>query len=234
MSDVPLNELQKLNPEAIIELFKVDLTPIGGTPLYFHAGTNQLSTNLVWQGQEYTRCPVKASGFDYSGSGPLPRPTLEVSNILSAITTVLLEYDDLIGAEVTRKRTLKKYLDAVNFTGGVNASADPTTYYPDDVYFIERKLIENSKMVSFELVSKVDLQGMMLPRRQIIQNSCQWRYRGSECGYAGTDYFDKNDNAVGSSASDVCGKRLSSCKARFGENADLPFGGFPGAGLIQG
>jgi len=29
---------------------------------------------------------------------------------------------------------------------------------------------------------------------------------------------------------DVCGKRLSSCKARFGQNAQLPFGSFPGVG----
>ena len=29
---------------------------------------------------------------------------------------------------------------------------------------------------------------------------------------------------------DVCGKRLSSCEARFGTNVDLPFGSFPGVG----
>jgi lambda family phage minor tail protein L len=34
----------------------------------------------------------------------------------------------------------------------------------------------------------------------------------------------------GNDAKDVCGKRLSSCRARFGDNADLPFGSFPGVG----
>lgn len=34
----------------------------------------------------------------------------------------------------------------------------------------------------------------------------------------------------GSNFVDVCGKRLSSCEARFGTNADLPFGSFPGVG----
>jgi lambda family phage minor tail protein L len=33
---------------------------------------------------------------------------------------------------------------------------------------------------------------------------------------------------------DVCGKRLSSCKARFGENAELPFGSFPSLGSFTG
>lgn len=33
---------------------------------------------------------------------------------------------------------------------------------------------------------------------------------------------------------DVCGKRLSSCKKRFGEFADLPFGSYPGVGNFYG
>jgi len=38
---------------------------------------------------------------------------------------------------------------------------------------------------------------------------------------------------VGGSGQDVCGKRLSSCQARFGQHAELSFGGFPAAGLIR-
>lgn len=34
----------------------------------------------------------------------------------------------------------------------------------------------------------------------------------------------------GSNFVDVCGKRLSSCRLRFGDQADLPFGSFPGVG----
>ena len=74
---------------------------------------------------------------------------------------------------------------------------------------------------------------MQLPRRYIVQNVCTWRYRGGECGYTGTSYFDANDAPVGSSALDVCGKRLSSCQARFGTNNPLPYGGFPAAGLTR-
>jgi phage-related protein len=32
---------------------------------------------------------------------------------------------------------------------------------------------------------------------------------------------------------DQCGKRLDSCKLRFGEGAVLPYGGFPAAGLVR-
>ncbi|TCS68254.1 hypothetical protein EDC61_1305, partial [Sulfuritortus calidifontis] len=30
-----------------------------------------------------------------------------------------------------------------------------------------------------------------------------------------------------------CGKRLASCKLRFGPYAELPFGGFPAVGLLR-
>lgn len=43
-------------------------------------------------------------------------------------------------------------------------------------------------------------------------------------------YFNESDQGVFSQALDVCGKQLSSCKARFGATAELPFGSFPGIG----
>jgi lambda family phage minor tail protein L len=158
---------------------------------------------------------------------------MRVSNVIGIITALVLAYDDLLGAKVTRKRTMSKYLDAVNFTGGVNPDADPDAEFPDDIYFIEHKVNENKYMVEFELSASFDVQGVKLPRRQIIQNICPWKYRGAECGYTGTNYFDSNDVAVGSSSLDVCGKRLTSCEARFGTNAELPYGGFPAAGLVR-
>jgi len=87
-------------------------------------------------------------------------------------------------------------------------------------------------VVSFELAATFDVAGVKLPRRQIIQNICPWTYKGEGCGYTGTDYYDIDDNEVENVANDVCGHRLSSCKLRFGENAEIPYGGFPSAGLI--
>ena len=42
--------------------------------------------------------------------------------------------------------------------------------------------------------------------------------------------WDVNDNVESSLANDRCGKRVSSCKLRFGANNALPFGSFPSAG----
>ena len=80
---------------------------------------------------------------------------------------------------------------------------------------------------------EVDLPNAFLPQRQLIGNCCQWQYRSSECSYTGSNYFNKDDVVVSTLAADVCGKRLSSCKKRFGENGVLPFGSFPTAGKTQ-
>lgn len=227
------SEIQKLAPDAIIELFILDTTSIGGEVLRFHAGTNELKSDIVFQGNTYVRYPVQVTGFEITGQGQLPRPKMRVSNYLSAITVLLMEYDDLIGSKLTRKRTLKKYLDAVNFEGGVNATADAEAEFPEDIFFIDRKAVENREFVEFELSSSLDLAGIKLPRRQVIQNICTWTYRSAECGYTDTRYYKTDDSETSDSTQDKCGKRLSSCKKRFSDGGVLPFGGFPGSGLTS-
>jgi len=224
-------ELQKLAPSARIELFAIDLTAQGDSVYRFHAGVNENSGPIVWQGETYYPWPVQATGFDFNTSGQLPRPKLSIANVNGTISALVLALNDCIGAKVTRKVTMAKFLDAVNFASGVNPTADPAAALYDEVYYIDRKSREDSTVVEFELTAPFDVMGVQLPRRQIIQNVCPWRYRGSECGYTGTNYFKADDTAAGSLSQDVCGKRLSSCKARFGDNAELPFGGFPGSVL---
>lgn len=232
---LPINltgEIQKLEPSAVVELFELDATNCGGPVLYFHAGTNGLLQPVVWKGVTYTPFPLQATGFDLSAKGQLPRPKLTVSNAAGSVSVLLLQYNDLSGAKITRRRTLVRFLDAVNFSGG-NPDADPEAGFIDDVYFVDRKSAESYDLVEFELAASLDLQGVMLPRRAIIQNSCSWKYRGTECGYTGTAYFTYGDVPTTDAEQDVCGKRLSSCKCRFGQTSVLPFGGFPAAGLAK-
>ena len=229
-------ELAKLNPSAIIELFELHLDNSlhGSSDVYrFHAGANAAVTgNVVFGGNTYTRIPIKADGFEFTNTGTLPRPTLTISNLDGTMTTLLLLVNattagnDLGGAEVRRIRTLKKFLDG-------ETAADPNAKFPDERWYVDRKANESRDSVTFELASKFDLAGQKLPKRQVVANVCQWVYRSTECSYTGTDYYDVNDNEVSTAAEDVCGKRVSSCKLRFGANAELPFGSFPGAGLVR-
>lgn len=218
-------EIQSLSPTAIIEVFTIDATSLGGTTFNFHAGTNKLLQSLVWQGITYSPLPIEAEGFELTSKGTLPRPKIRVANTNGLFSSVAGSLSDLVGARVTRKRTFAKYLDAVNYPLG-NINADVNQYLPDELWFVEAKTVENRYIIEWELSSAFDLMGVMLPSRQVIQNSCSWKYRSAECGYMG-GYMDVND-AASSQVSDQCSKRLTSCQARFGVGI-LPFGGFPGA-----
>lgn len=220
-------EIQSLSPTAIIELFEIDTSGLPGGGIFrFHAGTNQLQQPVVWQGLTYTPLPIEAEGFEVTSQGTLPRPKIRVANVQGLFSAIASENEDLVGCKVTRRRTFVRFLDAVNFPSG-NPEADPYQHLNDDVYFVEQKTSETRYVIEWELTSAFDLFGVTLPRRQVIQSTCMWRYRSAECGYTGIDYFDSNDNPT-TLANDMCGKRLSSCKCRF-PGVSLPYGGFPGA-----
>ena len=224
-------QLQSLEPSAIIELFQLELTEaVNGVnqTYYYHAGTNELTADVVFNGLTYAATAIEIEGFQASTKGVLPRPTMRINNTNNAISALLLLYNPL-QAKVTRIQTCKKFLDAVNFTGGTNATADPTAKFEDQIYYIDRVASENPMMVEFELASKLDLINVALPGRQVLEH-CPWVYReDSTCGYKGKKFFDINNNST-TEANDVCGKRYTSCTLRFPEG-DLPFGGFPGARL---
>ena len=222
-------QLQSLEPSAIIELFQLELTEaVNGInqTYYYHAGTNELTDNIVFNSVTYTAYPIEVDGFEVSSKGTLPRPSMQIANANNAISALLVLYNPL-QAKVTRIRTCKKFLDAVNFSGG-NASADPTAKFEDEIWYIDRVANENPQLVEFELTSKLDLTNLALPRRQVLEH-CPWVYRGTECSYAGTACFDLNDKPT-SAANDQCAKRYTSCTKRF-PMGKLPFGGFPGARL---
>ena len=257
----PLAEqLQALAPTAIIDLFEIELTlAVNGVDdvLRYHAGTNGLVSNLVFDGKTYTAAPVEVDGFAFSGKGTLPRPTLRVANVNGAISSLLTLYSPL-KARVRRIRTFAKFLDLANF----NQTQEPTTEGDDslqteggnqliyqtvndtsdpdakiiETWYIDRVASENLQFVEFELAAKLDLTNVQLPRRKVTE-FCPWVYRGTDCGYVGDSCFTIDDQAITGGtlaerkAADVCGKRVSSCKLRFGTEQDLPFGGFPGVRL---
>ena len=194
---IPVAELQKPNPSNIVELFQLELnTTMHGISqtYYFHNGTNtNENSNLIFDNIEYTRMPIEAEGFEYNGK-QTPRPTLKISNILGTITTILLTLPQgLEGAKVTRLRTLQRYIDNTNFTGGQillengsnllleNGSAidmesginpfgtpDLTATFDQQIFLIDRKSSENRAEVVFELAASSDVHGVRLPKRQVL------------------------------------------------------------------
>ena len=176
-----VTDLQKVNPSSIIELFTLETEQAlhGASQVYrFHSGANGFNNgDVVWAGNQYFRMPIMAEGFAFQ-KGQLPRPTLTVSNAVGTITAIHLNVNkvttgnDLTGATVRRIRTLARYLDAVNFAGGVNplGTPDPSAEFPQEVYKIDRKASENREVVKFELAAPTDLAGIRIPLRQCTRN----------------------------------------------------------------
>ncbi len=188
MSTAPVfSEIQKINPSAIIELFVLELsTSLHGsntgiptanneTNIYrFHAGSN-LNANgeIIFNSKVYARFPVQATGFAYQ-RGKIPRPKLVISNAFGTISALLLAVNqtttgnDLTGSTFTRIRTMAKFIDAANFSGGTNplGTPDPTAEFKRQIYTIDRKSKETREIVEFELSGSIDMAGVRVPKRQ--------------------------------------------------------------------
>lgn len=220
------SDVQGLKPMEVVEMFVWDDTVIGGTTIYrWHPGTTVTDTAIRWQGNLYTPYPIQGDGFDLTTNDKLPRPKLAVANVGGLIGNYLRSMSGALGAKVTRKRTLGKYLDAVNFPGG-NPTADSTTYFPDEIFYVARKSNENAIFIELELAAKWDVSGVMLPRRQVIASVCQWVYRSHECSYTGA-------NVPHDGLPDGCGKTLEDCKKHFGKNNELHTSAFPASLLAR-
>lgn len=226
-------ELTKLSPSAPIELFVLDVTALGGGIERLYNRTNALSQNLVWQGETYFAMPIEAEGFEVRSEGAAPRPTLRVGNVGGLMGALARQYRQLKGATLIRRRTRARFLDAVNFPGGVNADADPTAQLPDEVWRFDRVARRDNLVIEWELTSPLDLEGAVVPARQIRESICTWQYRSTECGYAGGAVAKVDDTPTSDLALDKCSLRVSGCKKRFGATAELPIGIFPGAAMLR-
>tara|TARA_A100001391_G_scaffold17538_2_gene9754 strand:- start:182 stop:1006 length:825 start_codon:yes stop_codon:yes gene_type:complete len=160
--------------------FNVNATITNPTVYLFHSGNNiKNNSHLVWQANTYEKFPINAEGYAYTGQGKLPRPTLTMSNLFSTLTTLMLQvnqttpFSDLTGAKLTRRRTLARFLDEVNFPSNINpykvTSVDPSAEMPREIYYIERKIVENRDVVQFELVSTFDLIGIFAPKKLVTR-----------------------------------------------------------------
>lgn len=200
--------LTDLIQDAKIHLYEIDLAALGVTDKYrFHAERSVGA--ITWNDQSFTEMPIQVEGFEISGRGQLPTPTMTASNVFGLFSDLVSEYDGLVGAKVTRFVTTPDHLNQVG---------DNYTITDPDEWFIS-SYADNAIAVSFTLKSSFDLQGVKLPNRIILRDICQWVYKSSDCGY------------VGGLA--TCSKTLTDCYLHFPSPQPANFGGFPGVDLLR-
>jgi lambda family phage minor tail protein L len=151
----------KLSHSAIIELYSLDLTEIGGTETLRFVNWEQTNfTNIFHGGIEYIGLPIKSEGYERSMELQFSTPSLTISNIFSNVSALLQQYNGLTWAKVTRRVVLAKNLDG-------QPGANPNDYEALDVHYIAAYQ-ENSHEVNLTLKQLLD-RPLYLPRRRIIQ-----------------------------------------------------------------
>jgi lambda family phage minor tail protein L len=241
MSGQVAAEVQKLATDALVHLYTLDTTPIGGTLILrwtpsLRSRDPDNPVRISFQGNEYNAYPIAAEGFEWRGKGPAPRPRITVSNIGNAAGAIIVGYNDLVGAKITRLRTFAMFLDG-------EPGADPTSYIEPDVWFVERKVSHSPLSIEWELSNILDQQGKRLPGRQCLRDICTQVYRnwnpatnsfdytGVTCPYVDARYYTE-DGLPTIPSLDKCGKGLDDCKQRFPTGA-LPTWAFPGLARVR-
>lgn len=200
------NEIMELEPSTLITLYEIILKDpeteeeIPAT-YKFHAGENGYGNPIFFGGgtgrDEYFYLPCFAEGFDYEDEN-LPRPSLKFDNTDGFFSLKTRYFKDFVGFDVRRTKTFVKFLHGKNFPNGVNPFGSPTeAAFPIEKYTINKKNLENSDYIEFELVSRFEKEGGLVPARKIIHNTCGWKYRHTYgCGYNGPPVTDKGGNTL--------------------------------------
>ena len=222
--------------DALITLFELDATMLGDSEVRRFTASAWQGSVVRFGGQSYTPIDVEAAGFEWQGQGAPPTPSLRIANTNRVMGALTRDFDDLVGARLTRLRTYRMFLDD-------GASPDPEMRFPPDLYRIERKVSQNKLFIEFELAVPFDQEGQLLPGRVMLRDMCTHSYRrwtGSgfdygraTCPYTGSAYWTQTGVATGSPAQDRCGKRLGDCGKRFPSPASVPTRAFPGLARVR-
>ena len=228
--------MTSLTTEGLLTLWQLDTTSLGGPWFYFTSAADA-EHDIVWGGQLYSPLPMDASGFEMTTRGAFPTPSVTISNLYGAGNLLLDSYKGLVGAELIRILTLRRFLDDGD-------TPDPNAYITRDKFVVAQKTSHTAVAIAFKLASRMDVEGTQLPRRQILRDVCTHLYRSwddvagafdysnATCPYTGAAYFDTG-NQPSDAPHDQCSRNINGCLARFPNPQPLPARFFPGVGKVK-
>lgn len=251
MTSAIREHVQGLNLGMDITLYEIDLTSYNLGFIRVYEGDEGAVTDsagpISFGGVLYNPWPIRTSGWRQGGGGSLPRPRFAVSNVNRVFTPMVRAADGFKYAPFRRVKTYERYLD-FNRDGTPNPNADGTQHKPVDIYEINRIALEGEiegvEVIQWELRTPIDRPNSSLPKITLVREVCQRTYRvfdpatgdfnyeGVDCPYVGAISYDENNEET-TAENDVCPHFLRNCSRRFGENAVLPFLGFPGIERVR-
>ena len=176
-----LKDVLKQEPgSAVVYLYEIEFTK--GNFAYFHDGVDASLGSVTMLDytdnsttRTYTPLPIQMEGNDRTAATKMPQPTISFANVTSVFKTAVgsVDYEEMAGLKVIRRTTLRKYLKS---EGDSNS---PPIEYPREVYLIDSLKQRSKEALVFQLQAPFDLQGVMVPRRQVVPNLCPWIYQGA-------------------------------------------------------
>ena len=193
--------MRALDPVVVAEKNKAENKPIFLYTLYDYDGLgNNLcysgyDANVTFGGVEYQRFPIAHEAVSENANGQIDSVKIKVANV-SRLMQTYLEQFDLRGKKIDITTVFADQLSN-------------TAYKSVDSFYIDSYTADQN-VVEFTLSSKFDIMDVHIPQRKYIRSYCQWKFKSTECGYAGSEA--------------ACNKTLGRC----GELGNkLRFGGFP-------
>lgn len=153
---IPVSDTRQLSITGWIELFEITYN---GSTIRI---CNDESDNgyVTFGGDTYTCVPVLLQGFELSGSGKLPNPSITVSNVTKIVRAVFGS-SDLVGAKIKRITTLAKYLD--------NGSSPSTANVTSAIFYVDQLASEDSQQITYNLETPLSALGIKLPLQQVTK-----------------------------------------------------------------
>lgn len=175
--------------------------------------------NIRFLDQEYTAFPIRYETMGENTQGEVDGVKLILGNVSRLIRRYLTNYDWRL-KKVTIRTIWGDYVDSyledvdgneIKNTEGENIYVirAEATMWIDDVFYID-SYSADSKNVNVTMTSKFDVVNLDLPSSRYGRNYCRWKFKSTECGYAG--------------AESECNRTLARCREL---DNQLRFGGFP-------
>ena len=138
--------------DAIVCFNQVTLTPVPGLiGSAMPPAGNGKGGSVSFGGLVYTPMPLEIAGLSWTGTGPVPRPSLTVPDINSFATQLMIPYKDLLNCKITRRQVFRSSLDN-------SVAPDATDFYAPEIWLIGRvgRHIPG-RTVTFELMAPLDI-----------------------------------------------------------------------------
>lgn len=130
---------------------------------------------------------ITATGCTFVAAHTGDNSQLQTQNIHLIVTDYMAS--DLLPTGIPQMYTAYHNLAREVITDSLSKNVE--TYEVEltpDIYYIDRKIQEDSSNVVYELASLLDIEGIKLPGRILLSKNCPFTYRGEGCVY---ERFDR-------------------------------------------